>query len=229
MRLRIGQIGTNLAVIAMAGVMAIPSASAATEQMGAAQAPEVSGELELANDNCRKQQEKFEGEVVATGKTCLWIYTYDPTAETDEARNYGVVWLQSNVNAKRRWCASKVLSDVDLPNDIRVESRAPLRLDVNRRKTYKTVLRPTADGNAAQTAEDTKITQTQVLYPQSVRTRVVDKGNLFRLKWEGSRDEKLGFASGAEISWVDDPNDDPGGISFALNYDLKRGNCWRRS
>ena len=213
----------TLVLMAMAAVVAIPSAAAATRQLDAADEPQVSGELELQTDECRRQHESYKGETVATGKTCLRIYTYDAAAETDTERNYGVVWLQSNLNSQRGWCGAEVTSDVDLPADIQVESKAPRSMDVASKRTFETSLSPTAGGNAAETAEATTIKQTQILYKKEIRTRVLTEGNIFRLKWLGLENNKLGFASGAEISWA--AAEAPGNISFRLNYELKRARC----
>src|SRR5688500_2961843 len=189
MKVKNGRFGTKLALVVIAGSLALSPAFAATAQMDAADDPEVAGELEMQTDECRKQQEKFKDQIVAAGKTCLRIYTYDQTAETDDARNYGVVWLQSNVNAKRGWCAAEVLSDVDLPSDIRVETREPRSMDIKRRKNYETALTVTADGNASESAAETSIRQSQILYPEKVTSRVLENGNVFRLKWKGLRDQ----------------------------------------
>ena len=201
--------------------LAVPSGVGAATQMDAGDDPEVTGALELETDECRRQRESYRGNTVASGKTCLRIYTFDPASETDDARNYGVVWLQSNLNSRRGWCGSEVLSDVDLPDDITVESRAPRSIELNRHKSYQTSLTAEAGGTATNT--DSSIRQDQILYPKEVRTRILDKDNVFRLKWVGLENTKLGFASGAEISWASD--DSPGGISFRLNYQLKRGRC----
>ena len=210
------------AILLATGVMLIvPPATAAAEQMNATDDPEVAGALELETDGCEKQHERYQGEIVARGKTCLRIYTFDPTAEADDERNYGVAWLQSNLNSSRGWCGSKVLSDVDLPNDIQVESRAPKTIELNRRKAYRTELSVDANGNAV--GDPATIAQDQILYPEKVRGWVMDSGNVFRLKWTGMENAKLGFASGAEISWVQGQS--PGGISFRLNYQLQRGRC----
>ena len=213
----------TLVLMAVAALVAIPSAAAATRQLDAADNPQVSGELELRTDECRRQHESYQGETVATGKTCLRIYTFNAGAETDTERNYGVVWLQSNLNSQRGWCGAEVTSDVDLPADIQVESKVPRSMDIATKRSFETSLTATAGGNAAETAEATTIKQTQILYKREIRTRVMSEKNVFRLKWLGLESDKLGFASGAEISWA--AADDPGGISFRLNYELKRGRC----
>ena len=214
---------TLVALVALAALVAMPAAMAATRQMDAADDPQVTGELELQNNTCRQQHESYQKETVATGKTCLRIYTFDPGSESDADRNYGVVWLQSNLNSQRGWCGAEVTSDVDLPSDIRVETKVPRSMDITSKRTYETSLTSTAGGTAADTAEQTTIKQTQILYKRSVRTKVLTETNIFRLKWLGLENNKLGFASGAEISWAS--SDDPGGISFRLNYELKRGTC----
>jgi hypothetical protein len=207
-------------VAMVAGLLLVPTSSGAATQMGANEDPRVTGDLELQTDGCRSQQEKYRGEVVAKGKTCLRIYTYDPTSEDDAERNYGVVWLQSNLNSSRGWCGSEVLSDVDLPNNVRVESREPRTMDVNRNaKPYETEV--TADAGEQSTSEiEATVSQDQLLYKDKVTTKI-QTGNVFRLKWKGLESAKLGFASGAEISWAED--DSPGAISFRLNYQLSRG------
>ena len=216
--------GRNVIKVALlatiAGVLLVPSSSGAATQMGATDDPKVTGDLELQTDGCREQQEKYRGQVVAKGKTCLGIYTFDSTSEDDADRNYGVVWLQSNLNSSRNWCGSEVLSDVDLPNNVRVESRDPKTVDVNRNgKPFETAITVEAGGHVTSETE-AKITQDQLLYKDEVTTKI-QSGNVFRLKWTGLESDKLGFASGAEISWADD--NPPGAISFRLNYELSRG------
>lgn len=216
------QIWTKVAaLLAALMVLAAPLAASAAEQMNAADDPQVSGPLELRSDDCRSQEEKdtTTGEVIARGKTCLRVYSYSPASETDTERNYGVVWLQSNVNSRAGWCAASVESDIDLPKIVAVESKAPKSMDVNRRKIFDTLLTTNAAGNGT---EEASIKQTQILYPRSVRTSVVADTNVFRLKWRGVQDARLGFASGAEISW---PVDQEPRITFRLNYELKRGTC----
>ena len=215
-----GQIVTKAALAALAGLLLAAPSGAQTAQMDADDDPKVAGPLELRTDDCRRQHESFQGQTVASGKTCLRIYTYDPGAEADTARNYGIAWLQSNLNSSRGWCGAVVQSDIDLPEDITVESKAPKNLDLARRRTYKTAIATDALGSGG---EDGTVEQEQILYPRKVRTRVIEDSNVFRLRWAGLRDDKLGFASGAEISWAADQA--PGGIQYRLNYEIKRGDC----
>ena len=217
-----GRSWTKLALAVIAAFLVIPPAAAAG-QMDATDSPQVSGELELETENCQNENEKHEGAIVARGKTCLRIYSFNPGDETDTERNYGVAWLQSNVNSRLGWCAAKVVADIDLPASFQVEARAPKTMDINRKKAYTTSLTPDAGGNAAGTAEETSIRQSQILYPRRLRTWVGSETNIFRLKWLGLRDEKLGFASGVEISWPSGSSPDP--VSYRLNYELQRGNC----
>ena len=216
MRLR----GTILLVTTVALMLPTAAVPAATRQMDSTDAPEVSGPLNQSSNQCKTQRERFQGDVVAVGKACLRIFRFDPESETDADRNYGVVWLQSNLNSSRNWCGSEVLSDVDLPNNVRVESREPRTMDVNRNaKPYETSIAAEAGGHSTSETEAT-LSQDQLLYKDKVTTKV-QTGNVFRLKWTGLESDKLGFASGAEISWSED--DSPGAISFRLNYQLSRG------
>lgn len=216
-----GRTWTKIALAAVAGLLLAAPAGAAT-QMDASDTPEVSGELTLEDEICERNNEKYQGEVVARGKACLRIYSFAPTAETDSDRNYGVAWLQSNVNSRRGWCASNAVSDLILPETHAIESRAPHSMKINRKKMYETVLAPDAGGNASETAEETSISQSQILYPQSLRTWTITDTNVVRMKWKGLRDEKLGFASGLELSW---PTGERGGVKFGLIYELQRGTC----
>ena len=206
-------------VFAVAAIGWIGPATAAT-QMEAKDSPEVSGPLEQRTKDCRRQNETFHGTVVAVGKTCLRLYQYDSASETDADRDYGVVWIQANVNSSHKWCAQKVISEVDLPSDIEVGDKAPTAVDISHVRNYRTKLTTDAGGNGSEKAD---IAQDQILYPEKVRTRLVTDGNIFRLKWTGDEDDKLAFASGALISW--DANDSPGGSSFHLNYSLRQSGC----
>lgn len=204
-------------IVAVVGVVA--PATAAT-QMEAKDSPNLSGPLVQRTKDCRRQNEQFHGTTVAVGKTCLRLYQYDTDSETDADHDYGVVWLQANVNASHKWCAQKVVSEVDLPSDLEVGDIAPGAVDVGHTKSYRTKLTTDAGGNGA---EEAQISQDQILYPDKVRTRLITDGNIVRLKWNGDEDDLLGFASGALISW--DSSQSPGGSSFHLNYSLRQSGC----
>jgi hypothetical protein len=81
----------------------------------------------------------------------------------------------------------------------------------------------TAEAGGNGTGEASSVEQDQVLYRDKVTTKVINNSNTFRLKWVGLEKDKLGFASGAEISWAAGAN--PDDISFRLNYSLSRGDC----
>lgn len=209
-----------LVIACVLTLVPVMTSHAQIRQMDARDDPEVTGPLNRRSTECKTQREGFEGNVVAVGKTCLRIYTLDPSSETDMARDYGVVWLQSNLNSSRDWCAVKVLSDVNLPADVTVEHKVPRGyLKIDRRKRYDAQLTVTANGN---TTEGASISQRAYLYPREIRTsaRIIETQRVFRLKWLGSSEEKLGFPSGAEISW--EQGNAPRGISFRLNYELRQ-------
>lgn len=213
-------------LLVASALVLLPGAAshAQVRQMDAKDVPEKTGPLERRSTECKKQREGFQGDIVAVGKTCLRIYTYDPGSETDTERDYGVVWLQSNLDSSHGWCGVKVLSDVNLPADVTVERRVPPKsMSIERRKRYTAKLRVRARGNAMTPAT---VSQDAFLYPREMRTsvRLVETERVFRLKWVGSKDRKLGFPSGAEISW--EQGNAPRGISFRLNYALRqKNNC----
>lgn len=209
-------------VLVASAVVLLPIApsDAQTRQMDAKDVPEKTGPLERSSTECKTQRERFNGTIVAVGKTCLRIYTFDPGSETDTDRDYGVVWLQSNLDSSHGWCGIKVLSDVNLPADVKVEQRVPPKLiSMKRKNRYVAKLRVDARGT---TTTPATIAQDAYLYPREIRTsvRLVEAERVFRLKWVGSKDKKLAFPSGAEISW--EQGNAPRGISFRLNYALKQ-------
>lgn len=215
-----GRTVTKATLAAMAVVaLAIPS-SAQTKQLNATEEPTVTGPLESQSDDCRRQHESAGGQRVATGEVCFWIYSYDPGAETDGDRNYGVGWLQATVNSSRGWCVSNVRLDIDLPEGMTVEERTPKTMDVGRRKNYTATIASDAGGSGSEAT----LEQELILYPRRIRTWRVAEDNIARFKWIGLKDEKLAFVSAAEFSWLaaDVPEENP---RYGLLYEIKRGDC----
>ena len=208
-----------LFLIAVALLVPVTGAAGAPAQLDARDQPSVSGPLEQRSSQCKVERERFEGDVVAVGKTCLRVYLLDPESETDANRNYGVVWLQSNLNSRNGWCGIKVQSDVSLPSDVVVERRAPRGVTtIGRRKRMTTRITATANGTASTNGV---VSAEATVYPREIRSRLLQEPEqVFRLRWVGSSARKLAFASGAEISWPADSA--PRGISFRLNYSLKQ-------
>lgn len=187
-------------------------------QLVARDAPEVSGPLRLASKDCARKTKTFEGDTVAVGKFCLRFYSFNPAREGNARRDFGVVWVQANVNPRAGWCATTVRSDVELPGRLRLHARAPHRSSTTRRDARTVRLHVDAAGAARR---EGLIKQRYIAYPKSIRTRVSDRGRLFRLRWRGSSARNLGFASGIEVSWNAEKGL-PGGIVSALRYGFEK-------
>jgi hypothetical protein len=202
--------------VVIGAAVSAPATAGKRRQLSAKQAPQVSGPLEQINSRCKEQKERFRDEVVATGRSCIRIYSFAPASEDDAGRDYGVAWLQSTLDPERGWCGLDVHSDITLPNDVAVTAKTPRRRSEFNEKTFRrTRLKPDADGNASEAAA---ISQGAFFYPRLLTRKMRSNGGIYRLAWDGSSNRKLAFVSGVELSWPSD--NPPGGISFALNYEL---------
>ena len=190
--------------------------AAYARQMGAREAPSVSGPLTQRTLKCERKAQREDGKVVVTAKSCIRLYLFSKGKETDPDRNYGVIWLQTNLNAGRGWCASIVKSDIDIPPKAIAHIRRPRSATRSSRKSFTTHLRVGARGKAVR---EGKIVNSFMLYPHTIDGRVAEDGNVFRVVWRGSTRRRLAFASGVEISWRGDP---PGTISSGLRYRISK-------
>jgi hypothetical protein len=171
------------------------------DQLNAKDDPKVSDNLESQGRKCATEKDTHDGEVVAVVKACQRFYILDTEAETNEERDYGVLWLQSTINPKPGWCTTSGSSDIVFSSRIRLESRAPDAEETAKRsKRLKTTLSVDADGNASTPGS---ISQTSTLHPDkqtpSVKRR--EKSTKFRLQWTGSSGAELAFVSGVQVSW----------------------------
>jgi hypothetical protein len=180
------------------------AAPAHAEQLKAGAEPKVSDNLESQGKKCATEKDKHDGVVVAVVKACQRFYTLDTAAETDEGRDYGVLWLQSTIAPKPGWCATSGSSDIVFPSRVALVSKTPDAEELAKKpKKLKTSLSVDAEGNASTPGS---ISQTSTLYPDkqvpSVKKR--EKSTKFRLKWTGSSGEKLAFVSGVQVAWASD-------------------------
>ena len=209
-RVTIGSAALVLALLLPGGT------AAPATQLDANEAPDHEGPLTLSDTRCDRKTRKNEGEVVAVIKRCLFFYRFDESAEGDAEYDYGVAWLQSNVDARNGWCAKRVASDVLLPEGVGVHAfdpKGPTEIDSIRKRTT----RLTADA-AGMATEPARVTQDWIAYPARVKGLYRDQDGVFRVKWVGSTKAKLGFAGGVEISWP--PGAPPDGLSYQLNFAL---------
>jgi hypothetical protein len=198
-------------VVVMVGVL-LASPSANAEQLDARRDPRVSGPLSEVTQRCERKTEKSEGHIVLVARSCIRFYVFDPDKEADAKRDYGAIWLQTNVDSRRGWCATTVKSIIHIPPKAVSLVRRPRAVGGTVRRRYTTRLTLGANGKAAREA---KIARSFVLYPRRLEGRLRREGRVFRAVWHGSRDNKLAFVSGVEISWR---GDRPGTVSSSLHY-----------
>ena len=198
------------------GALLVQSVFAAPTQMDASAEPAVEGPATLKDTRCDRKERRNDGQLVAVIKRCLKFYEYDAAAESDAERDYGVVWLQSNVDGKNGWCTKRVASDILLPADLGLHSFQPKGVtEITKVQRLETRLSADAGGTSSTPA---RISQQWLGYPTQVRGVLRDDGGIFRVKWAGTSAAKLGFAGGIEISWT--PESPPDGLSYQLNFAL---------
>ncbi len=199
--------------------------SPAAAQLDARSEPVVTGPLSTLGEGkkCRATKYEVEGEVVARAKVCLFLYSFDPAMEEDDANDYGVMWAQTNVDTRGGWCAFKVHTEVYVPDDMPLHNRVPKAQEIPKRKKVVWKLNVDADGNAT---EKGSVKKGLTLYPKSLsRSRseddTYDNKDLVRVTWRGETAAKLGFISGMEVSWPVDAGP-PDAVPFRVEYPIRQ-------
>src|SRR5680860_1036125 len=94
-------------------------------------APKQTGPLNFVQRKCARQtfRTRVKGrlEVVAKTETCLLFYEFDPLAEDNEQRDYGVAWVQARIEPRGAWCATRVWSDLGVSQDTKFHKRTPAK------------------------------------------------------------------------------------------------------
>lgn len=195
-----------------------PLVAADARQMDVTDRPAVSGPLELLKRNCQKKRELSHGQVAVVAKSCVRFYALDAAAEDDAARDYGVIWLHTNIDGRHGWCATEVRSDIDLPPRTLLHNHKPKTFRTPERRPFTSKMFVDADEHATTRAS---IMRRFVFFPRIMKARLVSRGHVFRILWKGSKDRKLAFASGVEISWrvSDGP---PKFLSSKLRYVVRK-------
>lgn len=222
----------RLAPALLAGTLLWAAADAgavAMSQPSAKEKPTASGPLSFEDRKCEQKKEFFNDpdsgrETVAVAEACVLLYLYDPAAEQDSKNDYGVVWLQTTVDARNGWCATKVRSDLTITDDAELFEHDPKKILEPKRKRRVRVS-VTTDGQNHGT-DIGRLQQSFALRPRRLVPSLKEKASasLFRLLWTGRTNRKLAFASGVEISWAAD--DKVNAMTSGLSYEFeKRGNC----
>ena len=189
--------------------------SSAGAQLDARERPRVTGPLAFVNKICDRRPEHAGGRLIATSRSCLRFYAYDPAKDDNPRQDFGVVWMQSNVNARRRWCVTQVKSVINFPRRTHILGTTPGGRRVSEARPTQARLRvsPAADKPAT-------IQNGFKLYPQRLSTGLANQGTSFHATWRGSTRRALGFALGVELSWR--ANAGPPRVGSILNFALAR-------
>ena len=209
----------SLKVGAILVVCLLVPVGSAEAQLDARERPRVTGPLAFVGKDCDRHVERAGGRIIATSRSCLRLYAFDPSRENNSSRDFGVAWMQSEVDARRRWCATEARSIIDFPRRVRVLGTTPGDLDTSRSRLVRARLRV---DNA--TDSPATIQNAFRLYPRVLRTGITDDGASFRATWRGSTRRALGFALGVELSWEQGAL--PPATGSLLDFALKRsGRC----
>jgi hypothetical protein len=178
----------------------------------------VDGPLVEQSGQCASDKPRSDsGEIEAVAKACIRFYKLDDADETNPARDYGVLWLQTGVDARAGWCIYSAVADIVLPTDTSFEAQVPPRLTEIKTKRDLTVHLNVDAGGMIDTPAS--VEQTIVAYPDAIRTVRANDGDAVRLRWKGHTRGALAFVAGAEISW--DPVVGPPNLTqYRFDYDL---------
>lgn len=190
--------------------------------------PRQSGPLNFDERQCGREtlKRRVNGrlEVVAKAETCLLFYAYDPFAEDNRERNYGIAWVQARIDPRGAWCAMDVWSDLVVSEDTRMHKRTPTRnFKIGRSRRVEVKLASSAGGFGEEKATLSERTR---IYPRRLRhsTFTFRRSRVFRQRWTGRRGGVVNLTSGVELSWKEE--DPPDAISSGLLYDFeRRGRC----
>lgn len=180
-------------------VSALLIAAPAHGQPPASDDPRVTGPLYLVGKSCGGDRLTHEGEPLAKVHSCIRLYEFDMVWETDATRTFGVAWVQSTVKPLNGWCATKVSTEVALPDTVSRHGRAPAR-DISTKTADRVRVKLVADADH-QAIQQGTIDQTFDMYPSSLKPTLANNGQTVRTTWKGQESDELAFVTGAEISW----------------------------
>jgi len=220
LRGRGGTIGTLLLMIGMV--------LASSPPVEAREAPKQTGPLNFDDRQCGRDtlKQRVQGrlEVVAKAETCLLFYDYEPLAEDNDERDYGIAWVQARIDPRGAWCATSVWSDLVASGDTRMHKHTPTKnFKIGKSRKVEVKLASTANGFGDEKATLSEKTR---IYPRRLRhSSFTFRGSkVFRQRWTGQRGGVINLTSGVELSW--DIDNLPDAISSGLLYDFeRRGRC----
>lgn len=199
-RLRIVAVALGLALVA-------GTAHGAPAQMDPEVEPTTTGPLVNSNETyataenprCTKAKTKAEdGMTVGVTELCFSFYRFDPTQETDAARDYGVWWFQATLKPKNGWCAKKLKGDLSMSPNGQYHAFTGKDFETGRSKTVINTLKVDAEGFGSSTAT---VKKEFVVHPRTTTGGFSKKHNRLNLVWKGATKKTVGLAGGVEGSW----------------------------
>lgn len=204
-------------VVSILLASALLSSSAVAAQLDARDEPSVSGPLSVGKQDCERDAERRGSRVVLRVRLCYDLFLLDPAAEGDSQRDYGALWLQTNLDPAPGWCVTEARTSALVDPTAALTGSAPNTKQPGTRKRVASRLKVDAGGQATETAA---ITQRFNLYPRVLRaiTSETANGRRFTARWRGSSGKELAFAAGIEVAWAQGEGSPP--ITPSLRYRL---------
>jgi hypothetical protein len=185
-------------------------------QLDVKEAPTVTGPLALSNPKCYSRlardpltdQNPKDGTnkdetVMGRVRLCTWLIKYNSEKESDAARDYGVAWVQTTIDARNGYCVGRANTKLRIPYSAMTYGVTPKndsQVTTPTRRHVQLFLNASGHGAAATVSQDFW------QYPNKLLalTRQTDKGKLFISRYLGRAkdNQKLGFAEGVKMSWV---------------------------
>lgn len=147
----------------------------------------------------RNQVPGTNGEVAAVAKFCWTFYRFDPAAETDAARDYGVWWIQSVVKPRNGWCVNKVVTQLSMDTEASLHGISGRDFETQKATQISPKLRVDAEGMATTQAS---VKQSLKLFPRKLVTKIAANSNTFKMVWTGTSRRAIAAAGGVEGSWT---------------------------
>lgn len=161
------------------------------------------GPIDFRTKGCDSVKDRnARGRVIATAKACTFVFTVDPSDDLSDERDFGSLWIQSQVDARKNWCIDKVKTEIRVPDGARLEGVTQKgKMTNKRRKLARANLRI---GEPGQMATSGLLKNLFYVYPGEMFRRTRDGGDRQMLIWKGSTRKPQGFALGLSISWLED-------------------------
>lgn len=187
----------TLVVVALTALLLANATPAWARQLDARDEPEVSAQLTREVRRCHREALKNQGQVVVRFDGCIYFYSFDPLSEIDLVNDYGVVWLQVNVDAAPGWCTTNVDASIELPGNVSRYGQVPSESASTRTPVSATVELPAEAGGNSLTSG--YVRQRLTMYPSETADASDDE--VVGLSWNGETTDKLAFVLGVEIGW----------------------------